>query len=118
MDDKYLILTLMCMLGGSLAAAENDRILIFSFFRGNGQAGVYLAASDDGVKFTPLQPVMKPSPWEGQNLTRDPSIVFHDGKFHAVWTTNWLGNCWLVAQCPELKPEASVDVRKAYFILL
>ena len=88
-----------------LHTAESDDILIFSFFRGNGQAGMCLAASEDGLKFTPLnndQPVMKPAPWEGQNLTRDPSVVFHDGMFHAVWTTSWRGNCFGYAESKDL----------------
>ena len=86
-------------------AAEKGDILIFSFFRGIGQAGVYLAVSEDGVKFTPLnndQPVMKPAPWEGQNLTRDPSVVFHDGTFHAVWTAGFRGNCFGYAESKDL----------------
>ena len=105
MNKTTLLLPLFLLLAGPLVAAENDDILIFSFFRGNGQAGVYLAASEDGLKFTPLnkdQPVMKPAPWEGQNLTRDPSIVFHDGTFHAVWTTSWRGKCFGYAESKDL----------------
>jgi beta-xylosidase len=80
-------------------------VLVLSFFRDNGQAGIYLAASDDGLKFTALngdQPVMKPANWPNQNLTRDPSIVFRDGKFHAVWTSNWKGQCFGCAESTDL----------------
>jgi len=86
-------------------AAEKDDVLVLSFFRDNGQAGIFLAASEDGLRFTPLNednPVMKPAPWKGQGLTRDPSIVFHDGKFHAVWTSSWSGDCFGYAESPDL----------------
>lgn len=45
---------------------------------------------------------MKPADWEGQRLTRDPSMVFHDGKLHAVWLSNWNGNCCGYAESADL----------------
>jgi len=90
---------------GTSIGADKDDVLIFSFFRGNGQAGTYLAMSEDGLHFTPLnhdQPVMKPAPWNGQSLTRDPSMVYHDGVFHAVWTSGWKGNCFGYAESQDL----------------
>jgi hypothetical protein len=98
--------TVSAVAAGSARAAESDDVLVLSFFRDNGQAGIFLAWSEDGVKFSPLnddQPVMKPAPWQGQQLTRDPSIVFHVGKFHAVWTSNWSGRCFGYAESPDLK---------------
>ena len=90
---------------GRCSAAGSDEILLLSFFRDNGQAGIFVAASEDGLHFTALnhdQPVMKPGPWEGQQLTRDPSMVFHDGTFHAVWTTSWKGSCFGYAESKDL----------------
>jgi hypothetical protein len=87
-------------------AADDDTVLLLAFFRDNGQDGVFLAWSDDGVTFKPLnedKPVMKPGPWQGQNLTRDPSVVYHDGKFRMVWTTNWGGRWFGYAESPDLK---------------
>ncbi len=87
-------------------SADRDEVLVFSFFRDNGQDGMFLAWSEDGIHFSPLnddKPVMKPGPWPGQNLTRDPSIVYHDGKFHAVWTTGWNGRWFGYAESPDLK---------------
>jgi len=84
----------------------NDEIFILPFFRDNGQHGVYLAWSEDGLHFKPLngdKPVMTPPPWPGQNLTRDPSIIRHDGKFRMVWTSNWGGRCFGVAESNDLK---------------
>lgn len=89
----------------TFAAKKVKETMVMAFFRDNGQAGVYMASSDDGLNFTPLnndQPVMKPAPWEGQNLTRDPSVVYHDGLFHMVWTTSWKGNCFAYARSKDL----------------
>jgi hypothetical protein len=57
-----LICTLTAVLLAPLAsaAAADDDVLLFSFFRGNGEAGTYLAWSEDGVKFAPLN-VTSPS---------------------------------------------------------
>jgi len=87
-------------------APKRDEVLILSFFRDNGQDGIYLAWSEDGVNFKPLnddKPVIKPGPWQGQNLTRDPSMVYHDGKFHAVWTSSWRGRWFGCAESEDLK---------------
>ena len=81
-------------------------MLVLSFFRDNGQAGIFLAASEDGLRFTALnkdRPVMKPAPWPDQQLTRDPSIVYHGGKFHAVWTSGWKGRCFGYAESADLR---------------
>lgn len=108
---KYIAALLATMLPAIASGEENplkdfnNDILIKSFFRDNGQNGVYLAASDDGIVFTPLnddKPVMVPAPWEKQNLTRDPSIIFHEGAFHLVWTTGWRGDCFGYAKSMDL----------------
>lgn len=96
------------VLSASLASfgATADEVVLFPFFLGNGEAGVYLCASADGRKFEPLndgKPIFTPPNWpNGQVLTRDPSIVFHDGKFHMVWTTNWTGRVFGYATSPDL----------------
>ena len=59
------ILTVAAVLAaGSIRAADDD-VLVLSFFRDNGQAGVYLAASEDGVNFVepsiPEGPADEPS---------------------------------------------------------
>ncbi|MFZ2644265.1 MAG: family 43 glycosylhydrolase [Verrucomicrobiia bacterium] len=87
------------------AAAADDEVLLFSFFRGNGEAGTYLAWSEDGLHFQPLnddKPIFPPAPWPEQNLTRDPSIIYHDGRFHAVWTTGWKGRVFGYAESADL----------------
>ncbi len=84
---------------------EHGEVLLMSYFRGNGEAGVYMALSEDGLKYTPLnedQPIMRPPAWNGQKLTRDPSLIYHEGLFHMVWTTNWQGNCFGYATSQNL----------------
>ncbi len=71
--------------------AAADTAYLFSFFRGNGETGLYLASSEDGLHWTALnndRPLLKPE--VGGKLMRDPSIVRGpDGVFHMVWTTGW-----------------------------
>ena len=55
---------------------------------------MYLAASDDGLKWRVLhgnRPLRQPRVGENK-LMRDPSIVrTPDGTFHRAWTTSWQG---------------------------
>lgn len=70
----------------------NGDIFLLPYFLGNGETGVYLAYSRDGLNFKWLNngKVVMPAPsWGGESLTRDPSILYHDGVFHIVWTTSW-----------------------------
>ncbi len=77
---------------GSSKPASLQEVAVFSFFRGNGQNGVYLAYSRDGLNWSELNGgnvVLTPP---AGTLTRDPHITRgKDGKFHMVWTTNWSG---------------------------
>lgn len=75
-----------------LSADEDTAIFLLPYFLGNGETGVYLTCSRDGLTFDWLnegEPVLPAPDWPGENLTRDPSILFHDGVFHMVWTTSW-----------------------------
>lgn len=64
---------------------------LFSYFRGNGESGLHLAWSRDGLNWTPLNDdrgIL--SPQVGGKLIRDPCIAQGpDGRFHMVWTTGW-----------------------------
>ena len=77
-------------------AAEQPRqasptCYLFSSFRGNGEDGLHLAYSEDGLKWTPLKndkSFLKPT--IGSKLMRDPCICQGpDGTFHLAWTTGW-----------------------------
>ena len=87
------------------APADTIRnVYVFSFFRGNGEAGVYLAVSEDALNWREAngrKPVLIPQ--VGGKLTRDPSICRGpDGAFHMVWTTSWKDNGFGVAHSTNL----------------
>ncbi len=87
----------------SVAFAED--VLLFTYFRDNGQHGVNLAMTTNGVDFVALnddKPVFKPPGWTGQNLTRDASIIYREGMFRMVWTSNWKGKIFGYAESPDL----------------
>lgn len=86
-------------------STEPEQSLVLTYFRGNGESGVYLATSKDGLHFEAAngdRPVFSPPKWPNQSLTRDPSIVFHDGTFHMVWTSNWKGRVFGYANSSDL----------------
>jgi beta-xylosidase len=90
----------------SAGLAAGDEIFLLSYFKGNGETGVFLAASEDGLVFKTLnegRPVFTPPQWQGQNLTRDPSIVYREGLFRMVWTSSWTGSCFGAATSTDLK---------------
>lgn len=69
---------------------ESERY-VFSYFKGNGEDGLHLAGSTDGLTWQALNDD-KPftSPAVGGKLMRDPSIVQGpDGLFHMVWSSGW-----------------------------
>jgi beta-xylosidase len=110
----FLVGLLGC-LALSLAAAE-DELLLFCFFRGNGEDGVFLAMSEDGLQWTTLnndQPILRPEVGESK-LTRDPSITRGpDGVFHMVWTTSWEGRTIGYASSRDLaawSPQRAIEV--------
>lgn len=79
--------------------------ILFSYFHDNGKDGVFLATSENGTEFKALngdKPIFTPPQWPGQNLTRDPSILYHNGIFHMVWTSNWTGRIFGYASSRDL----------------
>ena len=69
-----------------------DQKFVFSDFKGNGEDGLHLAYSDDGLSWKALnddQPYLIPQLSEDK-LMRDPCIIQGgDGKYHMVWTVSW-----------------------------
>jgi beta-xylosidase len=82
------VIVVIGMLGSVQATAEN---YLFSYFTGNGEDGLHLAHSTDGLKWTTLKggkPFLAPT--VGGKLMRDPCICQGpDGTFHMVWTSGW-----------------------------
>lgn len=86
---KYKLITLFLFLSVCSFAKE---VYLFSYFMNNGQDGLHLAYSYDGLKWTALKnnsSFLKPEIGKDK-LMRDPSIVQgKDGVFHMVWTSGW-----------------------------
>lgn len=72
--------------------SHEEKVFLFTYFMGNGEDGLHLAYSYDGLKWDSLfggQSVLKPTIGKDR-LMRDPSIARgKDGTFHLVWTTGW-----------------------------
>lgn len=68
---------------------------------------MFLAVSSDGLNYREAnfgRPIVTPPSWgDGQVLMRDPSITFHGGVFHMVWTSNWTGDVFGYAHSTDLK---------------
>lgn len=97
------------ILGGGLPSkaadpAPKDEAYLFSYFRGNGEDGLHLAWSLDGLKWESLnddQPLTTPT--VAGKLMRDPSILRGpDGVFHMVWSSGWWDLGFGYASSPDL----------------
>jgi len=77
---------------------------LFSYFKNNGEAGLQLAYSNDGLKWAAIDngdSFLKPK--IGGKLMRDPSICQDpNGVFHLVWTTGWWDNGIGIAHSNDL----------------
>jgi len=64
---------------------------LFSYFVGNGEDGLHLAYSFNGLNWKPLNNNRSfLTPKVGGKLMRDPCIIRGPkGAFHIVWTTSW-----------------------------
>lgn len=84
-------MNLLCLLL-SVAAPADDSVYLFSSFRGNGEDGLHLAWSEDGLKWTALggdKSYLKPTAGRDK-LMRDPCVLLGpDGVFRMTWTTGW-----------------------------
>ncbi|MGI6457323.1 MAG: glycoside hydrolase family 43 protein [bacterium] len=80
------------MIPSTLSAESDTPCYLFSYFKGNGEDGLHLAYSNDGLKWTTLsndRSFLEPRVGESK-LMRDPCIIKGpDGKFHMVWTAGW-----------------------------
>ena len=88
-----------------LAGTTRDEVLLFTYFRNNGQDGVHLALTTNGADFFALnddKAIFKPPQWPGQNLTRDASVLYRDGKFRMVWTSGWKGRIFGYTESDDL----------------
>lgn len=91
--NRYTVFFLLLLSSLISACSEPEpEVYLFSFFQGNGEDGLHLAYSEDGLHWTALnnnESFLAPTAGEDQ-LMRDPCIVKGgDGKFHMVWTVSW-----------------------------
>lgn len=73
------------------AAEAPEKCYLFSYFLGNGEDGLHLAWSADGLKWQALKDGKSfLTPEVGGRLMRDPCVTTGpDGTFHIVWTDGW-----------------------------
>ncbi len=86
-------------------AQEKKEVYMFSFFQGNGEDGLHLAYSRDGMTWEALrenQSFLTPTAGKDK-LMRDPCIIQGpDGLFHMVWTVSWNEQGIGYASSPDL----------------
>lgn len=74
------------------AQTGSDRVYLFAYFKNNGEDGLHLASSEDGLTWTALnndQSYLRPTV-AADKLMRDPCIIQGpDSLFHMVWTVSW-----------------------------
>ena len=85
-------------------AVGTDDLFLFVYFTDNGEQ-VYAAYSENGRNYSALNggsPVFAPPAWPSENLARDLSVLFENGTFHLVWTSDWEGASLGYASSPDL----------------
>ncbi|MBE7177136.1 MAG: glycoside hydrolase family 43 protein [Mucilaginibacter polytrichastri] len=87
-----LLVTAFFTLFFTVSQAQTGKAWLFSYFKNNGEDGLHLAYSRDGLHWTALKgdsSYLKPD-LSKDKLMRDPCIIRGaDGKFHMVWTISW-----------------------------
>lgn len=78
--------------GANPVERETGEAYLFTYFKGNGEDGLHLAYSYDGLTWRPLnndRSLLKPTIGKDK-LMRDPHITADsEGLYHLVWTTSW-----------------------------
>lgn len=87
-----LVLTVTMFLCIGCQVQAEEEVFLFSYFKNNGEDGLHLAYSIDGLKWKALnndQSFLKPE-LSKDKLMRDPCVILGpDGKYHMVWTVSW-----------------------------
>lgn len=77
----------------SVSASAAEAAYLFTYFTHNGQDGLHLAWSADGLKWESLngaRSYLTPKIGSKEKLMRDPCVVRGpDGTYHMVWTSGW-----------------------------
>ena len=92
MHNKIIALVLLAFLAATGCNEKEEPVYLFSYFKGNGETGLHLAYSEDGLNWEALndgKPILAPQVGKDR-LMRDPCIVQGpSGTYHMVWTTGW-----------------------------
>ncbi len=103
MRNSVLFSVYYLLLCGSISA--QDSVYMFSYFKGNGEDGLHLAWSADGLVWKTVKndaSFLKPE-LSKDKLMRDPCIIRGaDGLFHMVWTVSWNERGIGYASSPDL----------------
>jgi beta-galactosidase len=87
---KYFLFLILTFL--TLMVTAQKEVYLFSYFTGNGEDGLHLAYSTDGLKWQAMNNGKSYlAPQVGKDkLMRDPCIIQGpDGIFRMVWTSGW-----------------------------
>ncbi len=104
---KHLFTSLfVILLAPNLAIAQKEEnVFMFSYFNNNGEDGLHLAYSHDGLHWLALNhdsSFVTPTV-SNDKLMRDPCIIRGgDGLFHMVWTVSWNDRGIGYASSPDL----------------
>jgi sucrose-6-phosphate hydrolase SacC (GH32 family) len=89
---KKIIFSVLISLSLFGFSSHKDNVYLFTYFKGNGEDGLHLAYSRDGLNFTALnndKSFLTPAAGVSK-LMRDPCLIqTDDGIFHMVWTAGW-----------------------------
>jgi len=103
--NKYLLVGLILFQFQFATAQNENKVYLFAYFKGNDEAGLRLAYSRDGYKWTALKHdsvFLKPEVAKDK-LMRDPCIIRGgDNQFHMVWTVSWNDRGIGYASSPDL----------------
>jgi hypothetical protein len=86
---RYLLILFVFL---AFQSKGQNQVYLFSYFTDNGQDGLHLAYSKDGLKWEAINEGKSfVAPTVGNDkLMRDPFILLgKDGLFHMVWTNSW-----------------------------
>ena len=95
MDRRVIIIFILIWFRALVHAqpsVDSSSVYMFAYFHGNGEDGLHLAYSYDGMSWKALKndsSFLKPTVSKDK-LMRDPCIIRGaDGLFHMVWTVSW-----------------------------
>jgi SAM-dependent methyltransferase len=102
---KLVLLLLLSLVYKADVQAQAKEVYMFCYFKDNGQDGLHLAYSNDGMQWNALKgdssfltPMVS-----NDKLMRDPCIIRGaDGLFHMVWTDSWTDKGIGYASSPDL----------------